>query len=57
MTTTSKPLHLLHMDLFGPTKTESRGEKKGMHLSYLMAFQGLHGYYFLLIKMKFYPNL
>jgi len=41
---TSRPLEMLHMDLFGPSRTMSLVETT-MDLSLLIIFQDLHGHY------------
>jgi hypothetical protein len=48
---TSRPLQLLHMDLFGPNRVASLGEKLYAFVI-VDIFHVLHGYYFLLTKMR-----
>jgi len=53
---TSRPLELIHVDLFGPTKTENLS---GNQFVFVLVddFQDLHGFSFLDIKMKFFRIL
>jgi hypothetical protein len=51
MMTTSRPLELLHMDLFGPSPTSASGEVS-MVLLLLMIFPASLGYSFCRIKQK-----
>ena len=48
---TSRPLELLHMDLFGLTKTQSLGSRR-YGLLLLIIFQDIRRYSFQLIKMR-----
>jgi hypothetical protein len=47
----SRPLQLLHMDLFGPNRVASIGGKLYAFVI-IDDFARLHGYYFLLTKMR-----
>ena len=53
---TSGPLELLHMDLFGPTRTTSLSGKLYAFVI-VMIILTIHGYYFLLTKMKLIKHL
>ena len=50
---TFRPLELIHMDLFGPTKTKSLNETV-LFLYWLTIFLILHGFSFWNIKIKFF---